>query len=61
MATPHRASMAAIRAQIKKAEASAAILDVETAFIKDVWGDEETNFIKDVSSEETIPVEPFRF
>ena len=49
MATPHHASAAAIREQIKKAEASAAILDVETAFIKDVWGDE------------TIPAETLRF
>jgi hypothetical protein len=61
MATPHHASAAAIRAQIKKAEMSAAILDVETAFIKDVWGDEGTDLIKDVSSDETIPAEPFRF
>jgi hypothetical protein len=49
MATPHHASAAALRDQIKKAEGSAAILDVETAFIKDVWGDE------------TIPVETLRF
>jgi hypothetical protein len=61
MATPHHASTAAIRAQIKKAEMSAAILDVETAFIKDVWGDEGTDLIKDVSSEETIPAARFRF
>ena len=38
MAIPHHASAAAIRDQLKKAEISAAILDVETAFIKDVPG-----------------------
>ena len=61
MATPHHASVAAIRAQLKKAEMTAAILDVETAFIKDVWGDEGTDLIKDVSSDETIPAEFLRF
>lgn len=40
MATPHHASPEVIRAQIRNAEMSAAIMDVETAFIKDVWGDE---------------------
>ena len=39
MATPHRASAAAARAQFLDAETTEAILDVETAFIKDVWTD----------------------
>lgn len=55
MATPHRASAASIRAQLRRAEMSAAILDVETAFIKDVWGDGETDAFFDVPVDQTLP------
>jgi hypothetical protein len=56
MATPHRASAASIRAQLRRAEMSAAILDVETAFIKDVWGDgETTDAFFDVPVDQTLP------
>jgi hypothetical protein len=55
MATPHRASAASIRAQLRRAEMSAAILDVETAFIKDVWGDGETDAFFDVLVDQTLP------
>jgi len=55
MATPHRASAASIRAQLRKAELSAAILDVETAFIKDVWGDGDTDEFFDAPIDQTLP------
>jgi hypothetical protein len=55
MATPHRASAASIRAQLRRAEMSAAILDVETAFIKDVWGDGDTDAFFDVPVDQTLP------
>lgn len=45
MATPHRASADAIRDQLNKTEMSAAIMDVETFFVKDVWGDDPTTNI----------------
>jgi len=57
MAIPHHASEAAIRDQLKKAEISAAILDVETAFIKDVRGDEGTP----LGGPPFTPVDPFPF
>jgi hypothetical protein len=50
MATPHRASADAIRDQLTKTEMSAAIMDVETFFVKDVWGDDPDS---------TVPLFPF--
>lgn len=55
MATPHRAPAVSLRDQIRKAESSAAILDVETAFIKDVWGDGGTDAFRDIGTEQTNP------
>jgi hypothetical protein len=61
MATPHRAAAAAVRAQFQDAETTEAILDVETAFIKDVWIDQSTDPIKDVFDEIAVQASPFRF
>jgi len=61
MATPHHASLAAVRDQFLKGEATEPILDVETAYIKDVWIDTEvTSPVKDVFNE-IIPASPFGF
>lgn len=62
MATPHHASIAAIRDEFMKAEGTPPILDVETAYIKDVWTDPGlvTDPIKDVFNEVAVAF-PGRF
>jgi hypothetical protein len=60
MATPHHASADVIRAQFRRGEASAPILDVETAYLSDIGGGMK-HPDKDFFGEETLPSDPFCF
>lgn len=62
LATPHHAALASVRDQFLKGEATEPILDVETAFIKDVWTDPGlvTSPVQDAFNQ-FLPASPFGF